>query len=120
MRANTSIRLFASLPVSCAGGAEILGLPVTGLSSLSDMDGLLLRIGALLRHWITALSAARRLQGHAGGVEHGIAAQHWSVRAAKGSINKDRTSVVEGKSVSVRVDLGGSRSIQTTRPNNMQ
>src|SRR3546814_12817225 len=91
MRANTSIRLFASLPVSCAGGAAILGLPVTGLSSLSDMDGLLLRIGALLRHWITALSAARRLQGHAGGVEHGIAAQHWSVRAATGSINKPET-----------------------------
>src|SRR3546814_14090100 len=79
---------FASLPVVVAGGGRSSGRAVTGITRLSGMDGLLLRIGALLRHWSTALSAARRLQGHAGGVEHGIAAQHWSVRAAKGSINK--------------------------------
>src|SRR3546814_17297404 len=50
MRANTSIRLFASLPCSCAGGAALLGFPVTGLARLSDMDGLLLLLGDFLPH----------------------------------------------------------------------
>src|SRR3546814_15002160 len=41
-----------------------------------------------------------------------------TVQAGRSRFTLDRKSVVEGKSVSVRVDLGGRRSIKQKRKNN--
>src|SRR3546814_17234318 len=47
-----------------------------------------------------------------------LEAKQARMKAANAAIRKDRKSVVEGKSVSVRVDLGGSRSIKTKKKEN--
>src|SRR3546814_16945216 len=71
-----------------------------------------------------ALSACGRQMGRCGHPHRGPAARHWGRAAFDDSkaqaSGRDRKSVVKGKSVSVRVDLGGRRIIQKKTKKNKQ
>src|SRR3546814_15348935 len=53
-----------------------------------------------------------RIAAETDGAGNGIAIVHARLADERGEIGQDRKSVVEGKSVSVRVDLGGRRIIK--------
>src|SRR3546814_15670915 len=89
-----------SLACTAGGGAwATQGAWVQGLASWR------------LRDYPTALAAFDRVAKEAPDSEQRAAAHYWASRAA-GAAGQDRKSVVEGKGVSGRVDLGGWRIIK--------
>src|SRR3546814_17945668 len=78
--------------------------------------------GRFLRHLGVLLSVLLELAGDftsdAAGVSVRVVAADLAVRLMQETVVADRTSVVEGKSVSLRLDLGGSRVFKTHIPLN--
>src|SRR3546814_12370272 len=112
-----------ALPISAGGEGHCLaGRPWVGHVRRYSCSGADPWRSPWLYRWVVPSGWSRilGLDGYGWHHERGDArADHWrAVRGrADGAFHRDRTSVVEGKSVSVRVDLGGGRIIKKKKNN---